>query len=48
MKMFEEVDLNRLRGVSMAKLSAGDIDGKPFATFMPMRRKLELRAEEYH
>lgn len=48
MKMFEEVDLDKLGETSKAKMLAGDGVGKPFATFQPMRRKLHIPAEEYH
>lgn len=48
MKMFEEVDLDRLPEVSKARLVAGDVDGESFAAFKPMRRKLQIPAEGYH
>lgn len=48
MKMFDEVDLDKLVESSKAKMLAGDVDGKPFAMFKPMRRKLHIPAEEYH
>lgn len=48
MKMYEEVDLDKLVESSKAKMLAGDVDGEPFATFKPMRRKLHIPAEGYH
>jgi len=46
--MVEEVDLDRIPEMSKAKMSAGDVEGEPFATFKPMRRKLQIPAEGCH
>ncbi len=48
MKMYEEMDLGKLSESSKARVDAGGVDGEPFASFKPMRRKLHIPADGYH
>ena len=47
MKLYEGVDLERLKESLRAKVVDGNVNEEPYASFKPMRRRLQIHADGY-